>query len=120
MTCPYCRTENEPGAVRCRACTSWIAEPVPQREWLRARQGKMIAGVCRGLSNRFGVPLAVTRLVFVLSVLFGGWGVLLYLALWIAMPLEPAAAAPAARPAPPPPVPTPSPQPPANLERGAA
>ena len=120
MTCPYCRTENEPGAVRCRACTSWIAEPVPQREWLRARQGKMIAGVCRGLSNRFGVPLAVTRLVFVLSVLFGGWGVLLYLALWIAMPLEPAPAAPAARAAPPPQVPTPSPQPPANLEPGAA
>jgi phage shock protein PspC (stress-responsive transcriptional regulator) len=29
------------------------------------------------------------RLVFIFSILFGGWGVLAYLALWIAMPLEP-------------------------------
>jgi phage shock protein C len=89
MTCPYCRSENDAGAVRCRACTSWISEPVPQREWFRARAGKVVAGVGRGLSNRFGVPVAVVRLAFVV---FGGWGVLLYLALWIAMPMEPGAA----------------------------
>jgi phage shock protein PspC (stress-responsive transcriptional regulator) len=29
------------------------------------------------------------RLVFLLSILFGGWGILAYVALWIAMPLEP-------------------------------
>ena len=23
-TCPYCRTENQPGAVRCSHCTSWM------------------------------------------------------------------------------------------------
>ena len=119
MICPYCRSENEAGAVRCRACTSWVAEPVPQREWLRARQGKMVAGVCRGLSSRFGIPIAVTRLAFVLSVIFGGWGVLLYLALWIAMPLEPLPAGQAA-PAPPGPVTTPPPRPPGSLEPGAA
>ena len=59
ITCPYCRTENEPGAVRCRHCTSWMAQPPIQREWYRAREGKMIAGVCRGLADRFAIPLAL-------------------------------------------------------------
>ncbi len=90
-TCPYCRTENEPGAVRCRHCTSWMSQPPLQREWYRARSGKMIGGVCRGLANRFGIPVAVSRLLFILSIFAGGWGIILYVALWIAMPQEPLA-----------------------------
>jgi phage shock protein PspC (stress-responsive transcriptional regulator) len=60
----------------------------------------MVAGICRGLATRFGVPVAALRLAFVLSVLLGGWGILAYLALWIAMPLEPAPPAARAEPAP--------------------
>ena len=93
MICPYCKTENALGATRCSACTSWMVENPPVREWTRAREGRIVAGVCRGLSNRFGVPVAAVRLVFLLSILFGGWGILVYVALWIAMPLEPAPAA---------------------------
>jgi phage shock protein PspC (stress-responsive transcriptional regulator) len=89
VTCPYCRTENESGAVRCRHCTSWMSQPPMQREWYRAREGKMIAGVCRGLSERFAVPLALTRVLFILSIFAGGWGIIVYIALWIAMPLPP-------------------------------
>jgi phage shock protein PspC (stress-responsive transcriptional regulator) len=114
MNCPYCFTENEPGAVRCRSCTSWI-EAAPRRaEWYRAREGRMIGGVCRGLSDRFGAPVAALRLILLLSVLLGGWGLVLYAALWIAMPLAPLPAAPGVRS-----VVTPPPQPPAKLEPGA-
>jgi len=115
MTCPYCRTENEPSAIRCRSCTSWIGAAPRRGEWYRAREGKMVGGVCRGLSDRFGVPVAALRLILLLSVLLGGWGLILYLALWIAMPLAPApaAAAPAGV------VVTPPPEPPAKLEPGA-
>jgi phage shock protein PspC (stress-responsive transcriptional regulator) len=89
-TCPYCRSENAPGAIRCAHCTSWIHETRrPIREWERARAGRWLGGVARGLANRFGIPVAAVRLVFIFSILFGGWGVLAYLALWIAMPLEP-------------------------------
>ncbi len=91
MVCPYCRTESAPGAVRCAACTSWMTDRPPLREWTRAREGRMIGGVARGLSSRFGLPCAAVRLVFLISVLFGGWGALAYVALWIAMPLEPLA-----------------------------
>jgi len=89
VTCPYCRTENESGAVRCRHCTSWMSQPPMQREWYRAREGRMIAGVCRGLSERFALPLALVRVLFILSVFAGGWGIIVYVALWIAMPLPP-------------------------------
>ncbi|HCF56454.1 MAG TPA: hypothetical protein DFS52_00455, partial [Myxococcales bacterium] len=54
-----------------------------------ARESYYLAGVCRGLANRFGAPVALLRLLLVLSVFFGGWGILLYIALWIAMPREP-------------------------------
>ncbi len=91
MLCPYCRTESAPGATRCAACTSWLTERPPVREWTRARTGRFIAGVARGLANRFGMPIAAVRLVFLLSILFGGWGILVYIALWIAMPQEPLA-----------------------------
>jgi phage shock protein PspC (stress-responsive transcriptional regulator) len=94
MICPYCRTENLAGATRCAACTSWMVERPPLRDWTRAREGRLIAGVARGLSNRFGLPCAAVRLVFLLSILFGGWGILAYAALWIAMPLEPLALPP--------------------------
>ncbi|GAO03833.1 PspC domain-containing protein [Anaeromyxobacter sp. PSR-1] len=89
MLCPYCRTENAPGATRCAACTSWMVGRPPFREWTRAREGRMIAGVARGLANRFGVPCAAIRLAFLLSVVLGGWGIVVYVALWIAMPEEP-------------------------------
>ena len=89
MLCQYCRTENHPGAVKCAACGSWMVDPPSIREWTRARDGKMIAGICRGLSLRFGIPVAAIRLAFLLSLLLGGWGLLVYVGLWIAMPLAP-------------------------------
>lgn len=87
MICPFCKTQNQPGAVKCASCGSWMVEYPPVREWLRAREGKMIAGVCRGLANRFGLPVAALRLAFLLSLLLGGGGLVVYVALWIAMPL---------------------------------
>jgi phage shock protein PspC (stress-responsive transcriptional regulator) len=84
-------SECPPGATRCASCTSWIVERKPVREWNRARSGRMIAGVCRGLAHRFDLPIALVRVVFLLSIPFGGWGILAYLALWIAMPDEPVA-----------------------------
>ena len=89
MTCPYCMTQNHPRAVKCAACGSWMVDYTPVRDWQRAREGKMIAGVCRGLANRFGLPVAALRFAFILSLVLGGWGLIVYVALWIAMPLAP-------------------------------
>ena len=89
MMCPYCRTENAPGATRCAACTSWMTQPPPALEWTRAREGRWLGGVARGLANRFGVSTVAVRLAFVVATICGLWGVVIYLALWVIMPQEP-------------------------------
>lgn len=52
---------------------------------VRPRQNKMIAGVCAGLAQRFGLSRGLIRFGFVLFGLFGV-GELVYIALWIIMP----------------------------------
>jgi len=54
----------------------------------RVDEGRMIAGVCAGLAQYLGVDATLVRLVFVLLALFAAGGVLLYLILWLIMPLE--------------------------------
>ena len=54
---------------------------------IRPRDGKMIAGVCAGVGNRFGVSTGLIRIVFVIFALTGA-GELAYIVLWILMPKE--------------------------------
>ena len=56
----------------------------------RSNTDKMIAGVCGGLANYFGVDPTLVRLIFALLVFFGvGSGLVLYIVLALIMPLEP-------------------------------
>ena len=54
----------------------------------RPQHGKMIAGVCAGLAQRFGVSANLVRLLFVLSCLLPGPQFVIYLALWVVMPQQ--------------------------------
>ncbi|MDJ0400858.1 PspC domain-containing protein [Rhodococcus rhodochrous] len=45
-----------------------------------------IAGVCSGIGVRYGVDPVLIRVVFVASALFGGGGLVLYLAAWLLFP----------------------------------
>ncbi len=47
----------------------------------------VIAGVASGIGAYFGVDAVIIRLLFVLVVFLGGSGVLLYIVLWLIMPL---------------------------------
>ena len=53
----------------------------------RPRDGKMIAGVCAGLANRFGISKGLVRIAFVIFGLVGA-GEIAYIILWILMPKE--------------------------------
>lgn len=57
----------------------------------RAKDGKVIGGVCLGLARYFDVDVTIIRLLWVLAVLLGGTGLLAYLIAWIIMPPEPVA-----------------------------
>jgi len=52
---------------------------------VRPRSGKVIAGVCAALADRFGLSRTLVRIGFVLFGLFGV-GELVYIVLWILIP----------------------------------
>lgn len=54
----------------------------------RTNDGRMIAGVCAGLARYFDMDPTLIRVIFVLLGLFAAGGVLLYLILWVIMPLD--------------------------------
>lgn len=55
----------------------------------RPQSGKVIAGVCAGIADRFGWNPTVVRLVFLLSCLLPGPQFLIYVVLWVIMPKRP-------------------------------
>jgi phage shock protein C len=52
---------------------------------VRPRRGKIVAGVCAALADRFEVPRAFVRLGFIFFGLFGV-GEFVYVVLWIVIP----------------------------------
>ena len=56
---------------------------------VRSRKGRMVAGVCAGLADYFGMDVTLVRvIVAVIAVITGGVGVLAYLAAWAIIPDE--------------------------------
>ncbi|WP_276496565.1 PspC domain-containing protein [Pontibacter litorisediminis] len=71
----------------------WIAMPesnlLPEtkvRKLFRDPDDKKLAGVCSGIAKYFGVDVAVLRVLFLISIFLGGFGILAYIVLWVAMP----------------------------------
>jgi len=92
-TCPYCAEAIRAEAIKCRFCGSLVERAssyLLSAPWVRRRHDRVIAGVCIGLAEQFGVSVTLVRVAFALGTLLsGGVAVLLYIALWLAMPLEP-------------------------------
>ena len=53
---------------------------------LSRSNNKMIGGVCAGIAEYLGLDPTIVRIVWVLLLFFAGFGILLYLILWIIMP----------------------------------
>ncbi len=55
----------------------------------RSRSERWLAGVCGGIGNYFNTDPTVVRVLFVVAALILGGGLLIYLILWLIIPLEP-------------------------------
>ena len=63
-------------------------QPAPPRLY-RSSEGRVLAGVARGLADHLGVDVLVVRLAFVLLAAAGGAGVAMYGLFWVFAPQNP-------------------------------
>jgi phage shock protein C len=61
-----------------------------EKRLYRSRKERMIAGICGGVAEYFGIDPVIVRIV-ALVLLFGGPGLPVYLILWLIVPEEPKA-----------------------------
>ena len=68
----------------------WIAMPKSsmnesfnRKKFYRDSDEKIIAGVCKGIANYLSIDVLYIRIFFLAMIFIGGWGVILYLILWI-------------------------------------
>ncbi len=59
-----------------------------QSRLYRSQEDSVIGGVCGGLGNLLNVDPILFRILFVLACIFGGSGLIVYIVLWIVIPLE--------------------------------
>ena len=59
------------------------------KKLVRPKESRMLAGVCQGVANYFGIDATVVRLATViLALVTVGGAVLVYLAAWLLIPEE--------------------------------
>ena len=64
---------------------------------MRPKQGRWLCGVCRGISLHLQVSVALVRLLFTAAAFIFGAGIVVYVFLWLTMPVGDPVAAAAAR-----------------------
>jgi phage shock protein C len=103
MTCVNCQKDIAVGSRFCYNCGAKQPEtPQPglspatggKKKLMRSSTDKKIAGVCAGLADYFDIDPTIVRVVWLLAVLCAGTGLLLYVILWIVLPLAPAGVIP--------------------------
>ena len=103
MTCVNCQKDIAPGSKFCYNCGA--AQPIPAdatggapayayqpgvlKRLVRSSTDNKIAGVCGGLADYFDIDPMIIRLIWVILFFCAGTGGLVYLILWIVLPLAP-------------------------------
>ena len=98
MICANCQKEIADGSNFCYNCgarqpagsnANTPAYTGARKRLMRSSTDKKIAGVCAGLADYFELDVTIIRVVWILAVLCVGTGILVYVILWIALPLAP-------------------------------
>ena len=91
MYCNFCGKQIPDDAQLCAYCGKRFANATFPHRLVRPREGRKIAGVCKGFADYFDLDVALVRIAWVVSAICGLLGLIGYLAAWIIMPEEPLA-----------------------------
>ena len=51
-----------------------------------SQKNKMLAGVCGGIADYFGIDPTIVRIIWLIVTLFGGAGIIAYILCWLLIP----------------------------------
>ena len=68
-----------------------VATSKAEKRLMRPREDKWIAGVCSAFARYFELDITLVRLIWLLTIVIAGTGILVYLICWLVIPLEPLA-----------------------------
>jgi phage shock protein C len=98
MICNSCQRNIADGSRFCYNCgAQQLVTGAPDmasttggpKKLMRSSTNKKLGGVCSGLAEYFDMDVTLVRVLWLLVVLCGGTGILLYVILWIVLPLAP-------------------------------
>lgn len=91
MYCNYCGKVIQDDANVCAYCGVRVGASVARKKLVRPRNGRKIAGVCLGFAEYFDIDVSLVRLIWLITAIMSGIGVIPYFIAWIVMPEEPLA-----------------------------
>jgi len=109
MVCNSCQRNIADGSRFCYNCGArQVVTGAPDlasvtggpKKLMRSSTDKKLGGVCAGLADYLDMDVTLVRVLWLLVALCGGTGVLLYVILWIVLPLAPPQAAVSSPPGP--------------------
>ena len=77
---------GSPEAISGNASTSSDTSRSSTSRFYRDPEGRILGGVCSGIAAYFALDPMIIRIIFAALVLAGGFGIVLYLVLWIVLP----------------------------------
>ena len=86
--CPYCFEEIKFEAKKCKWCRSNLAPVFTSGTWSRDLPGRRFLGVANVLALNTGIPVLAWRVIFVVTTLIHGIGLVAYLAVWALTPFR--------------------------------
>ena len=99
MVCANCQRHIADGSNFCYSCGAKqpaagaasvnTADYGGRKRLMRSSNDKKSGGVCAGLADYFDLDVTLIRIIWLLAVLCAGTGLLVYVVLWIALPLGP-------------------------------
>ena len=97
MICTACQKVITDGSTYCYNCGAKQAGAGPaqaapgvhvQRKLMRSSTDKKLGGVCAGVAAYFDMDVTLVRVLWLVAFFFAGTGFLLYIILWIVLPVE--------------------------------